>query len=63
MGYTFETAGSWPELSLIANAENLFDRRPPGISVTPGGPPQVVYDPTNTSPLGRFVTLELRMRW
>jgi hypothetical protein len=63
LGYTLEAAGARPEISVIAAAANLFDRRPPRLPAIPAQAPRPVYDATNTSPLRRFATLELWMRW
>jgi outer membrane receptor protein involved in Fe transport len=43
------------ELGLRAN--NLFNERPPFVNSAGG------YDPVNATPLGRFISVELRKRW
>ena len=54
-------------LSLVLNAQNLADRRPPFLAIPPGelavGRAAVPFDGTNASALGRYVSLEFRKRW
>ena len=54
--------GARPELQLALAVQNLFDRDPPYIAFTPfrGG---LNYDPTNVTPLGRFVSLAAGVRF
>jgi outer membrane receptor protein involved in Fe transport len=48
-------------LSLALAVQNAFDRRPPHVAeLTPN---RVTYDPTNSSPVGRFVAADLRLKW
>jgi len=54
--------GARPESQLALAVQNLFDRDPPYIAFTPfrGG---FNYDPTNVTPLGRFVSLTAGVRF
>ncbi len=49
-------------LSLQVSVQNLFDSPPPS---TPGDPTFLIaaYDPTNASPLERFVSIQLTKSW
>lgn len=50
---------SGAELGL--SVQNVFDEEPPFVPAQ--APTSPNYDPANSSPLGRFVALELRTRW
>jgi iron complex outermembrane recepter protein len=52
----------WKGVTIAANVLNAFDRNPPYVnsSLTLA---QINYDPSNASPLGRFVSVELRKKW
>ena len=52
-----DTIVSGSEISF--SIQNLFDRDPPFVN----NPTGFAYDPTNASPLGRVVSLEIRRRW
>lgn len=41
---------------------NLLNRAPPGV-VSPALKDPIGFDPTNASPIGRFVSLEVRTKW
>jgi outer membrane receptor protein involved in Fe transport len=57
--YTLDSeSGLLDGTEIAVSAINLFDRQPPGIAEEPAG-----YDATNASPMGRFISLELRRRW
>ena len=61
LSYDFDKpAAGWLEgVGLSLSVTNLFDEAPP--SAPPdGGYSLTAYDPTNASPLGRFVTFEVR---
>jgi iron complex outermembrane recepter protein len=53
------TAGSAGRTSLALNVQNILDRDPPFIVNRTG----TGYDPTNATPLGRFVSIALTHRW
>jgi len=53
-----ETSGS-PRTELAFNISNLFDEEPPFANSSEG----FAYDNRNASPLGRFVSIEVRRRW
>ena len=52
-------AGWLSGVGLALSVTNLFDEAPP-VSPSNGGYSLTAYDPTNASPLGRFVTIEVR---
>tara|TARA_R110001606_G_scaffold375415_1_gene533678 strand:+ start:101 stop:2860 length:2760 start_codon:yes stop_codon:yes gene_type:complete len=63
LSYTFEDRSGWLEGAAVdLSITNLFDRAPPA---TPSRGAFLIsgFDPTNASPLGRFVALELRKRF
>jgi iron complex outermembrane recepter protein len=47
----------WPSARL--SVENLFDRHPPFTGPHSGSPPGFQFDSTNTSALGRFISLQV----
>jgi outer membrane receptor protein involved in Fe transport len=56
--------GALRDLSLALNIQNVANRQPPVVS----NPsliifPDLRFDPTNASPLGRFITLQIGKRW
>jgi hypothetical protein len=55
------SASAWKGVSLAASVLNVFDRNPPYVNSS--SVQTVKYDPSNASPLGRFVALELRKKW
>jgi outer membrane receptor protein involved in Fe transport len=50
---------AWRGLSLGLNVQNLLDKDPPFYD----SPLGIGYDPTNASPIGRFVSLQLTKTW
>jgi outer membrane receptor protein involved in Fe transport len=52
----------WKGVTIGANVLNAFDRNPPYVNSSLTLAP-INYDPSNASPLGRFVSLELRKKW
>jgi hypothetical protein len=62
VSYTSHFAGLLAGAKVSLSVQNVFDRNPPyvlGASFVPG----FNYDSVNTSPLGRFVTLQLSKGW
>ena len=55
------TGSEWKGMTVGISVLNAFDRNPPYIKVLSGAP--LNYDPNNASPLGRFISLELRKKW
>jgi iron complex outermembrane recepter protein len=57
----------WRDLNLVLNIKNLADRRPPFLDIPAGdiaiGRSVVPFDGTNASPVGRYVSLEIRKGW
>ncbi len=57
----------WRDLNLILNIKNLADRRPPFLDIPTGdiaiGRSVVPFDGTNASPVGRYVSIEIRKGW
>jgi iron complex outermembrane recepter protein len=57
----------WRDLNLVLNIKNLADRRPPFLDIPTGdiaiGRSVVPFDGTNASPVGRYVSLEIRKGW
>jgi hypothetical protein len=49
-------------LTISGSVQNLFDRNPPHLAVV-NPLSDMGFDPTNASPLGRLVSLELRKVW
>ncbi|WP_114953945.1 TonB-dependent receptor [Sphingosinicella terrae] len=63
-----ERRGPLSGVSLLLAVRNLFDTDPPfvadlGPGVTDGLSEPIGHDPTNASPVGRFISLELRKRF
>jgi hypothetical protein len=52
---------AWKGVTLAASVLNVLDRNPPFINSS--SVQTVNYDPSNASPLGRFVSLEFRKKW
>jgi iron complex outermembrane recepter protein len=63
IGMTFGGGGVWGHTKLTLSAQNLLDRHPPLIGSIQPGAARVNYDSTNTSPVGRFVALQLTQVW
>jgi len=61
LSYDFDArrAGWLSGVGLGLSVSNLFDETPP-VAPSDGGYSMTAYDPTNASPLGRFVTFEVR---
>ena len=57
----------WRDLTLVLNIRNLADRRPPFLDIPAGdiaiGRSVVPFDGTNASPVGRYVSVEIRKGW
>jgi iron complex outermembrane recepter protein len=57
----------WRDLDLVLNIQNLADRRPPFVAIPAGGiaigRSAVPFDGTNASPVGRYVSFEIRKGW
>ena len=57
----------WRDLNVVLNIQNLADRRPPFLAIPGGdiaiGRSAVPFDGTNASPVGRYVSLEIRKGW
>jgi len=62
VAYAPRLTGIWSGVKLSLSAQNLFNRNPPYLTFD-GFLPGVHYDSTNASPLGRFVTAQLRKSW
>ena len=56
------SGSAWRGVTIAAGVLNAFDRAPPYVNSS-STLAQINYDPANASPLGRFVSLELRKRW
>jgi iron complex outermembrane receptor protein len=52
----------WKGVTIGANVLNALDRNPPYVTSS-STLAQINYDPSNASPLGRFVSVELRKKW
>jgi iron complex outermembrane recepter protein len=63
IGMMFGGGGVWGHTKLTLSAQNLLDRHPPLIGRIQPGAARVNYDSTNTSPVGRFVALQLTQVW
>ena len=46
-------------LSVRLNVQNVFDQDPPFVNNSAG----VAFDPNNSNPLGRFISVQLRKNW
>ena len=63
IGISLEGDGHWGRTRLTLSAQNLMNRWPPLIIGMPDGVAGVNYDSTNSSPIGRFLTLQLTQTW
>lgn len=63
IGMSFEGNGHRGKTKVTLSAQNVLNRRPPLISGMPDGVAAVNYDSTNTSPVGRFLTLQFTQAW
>jgi len=61
-GRVARTFGKDSKLEVSVNAQNIFNRRPPSVPGL-GTFGSLGFDPTNASPLGRLVALEIVKRW
>jgi iron complex outermembrane recepter protein len=59
---SYFSGSGWKGVTLGLNALNVLDRDPPYVNASLTSQP-IHFDPTNATPLGRFVTIELRKRW
>jgi iron complex outermembrane receptor protein len=59
--------GLWRDLTLVLNLQNLADRRPPFLEIPTGtiaaGRSAVPFDGTNSSAVGRYISIEFRTGW
>lgn len=53
----------WRGVTLGISALNVLNRDPPYINAISTTSQPIHFDPTNASPLGRFVSIDLRKRW
>jgi iron complex outermembrane recepter protein len=58
-GMSFDGGPLGGNTRLALSVENLLDRHPPLFTVGQPGLAEVNYDSTNTSPVGRFVAVQL----
>jgi hypothetical protein len=63
IGVIFDGGVHWGKTRLTLSAQNVFDSHPPLIRFEQSGPGGINYDSTKTSPVGRFLTLELTQVW
>jgi outer membrane receptor protein involved in Fe transport len=59
-GTQLADAGLLRGVQVAFSVDNLFDTAPPGVFSNTTG---LRYDPTNASPIGRFVSLRVTKRW
>jgi iron complex outermembrane recepter protein len=57
------SGSEWKGVTVGLSALNVFNRDPPYISAISIASQPIHFDPTNASPLGRFVSIDLRKRW
>ena len=65
VSYDFGAAFDAPllrNLQISINVQNLLDEAPPFVDI-PGNLPAAGYDPSNASPLGRFLSIDVTKRW
>lgn len=53
----------WRRLTVGLSVLNVLNRNPPYLDATSLTSEPIHYDPTNASPLGRFVSIDLRKSW
>lgn len=63
LGVIFDGGAYSGRTKLTLSVQNLLDRHPPKIGASRPGPIWVNYDSTNTSALGRFLTLDVTTAW
>jgi iron complex outermembrane receptor protein len=63
--YTPTLPGPFGGLTFTLSAINLFNRNPPRVLIPPGtvAGENLNYDSSNTSPLGRFIRLQVAKQW
>jgi iron complex outermembrane recepter protein len=57
------SGSGWKGVTLGLSALNVLNRDPPYINAISTTSEPIHFDPTNASPLGRFVSIDLRKRW
>jgi iron complex outermembrane receptor protein len=57
------SGSGWKGVTLGLSALNVLNRDPPYINAISTTSEPIHYDPTNASPLGRFVSIDARKRW
>jgi iron complex outermembrane receptor protein len=57
------SGSGWKGVTLGLSALNVLNRDPPYINATSTTSQPIHFDPTNATPLGRFVSIDLRKRW
>jgi outer membrane receptor protein involved in Fe transport len=61
MGYILAGSGHRANTRLTLSAQNVLDHRPPFASIHLSGAPNINFDSTNGSAIGRFVTLQVTL--
>ena len=59
LAYTFDSEGLLKETTVAIGAVNLFDKKPPFVNVAQSTNGGGGFDPTQTSPIGRIVSVSL----
>ena len=59
LAYTLDTSGWFKDTTLALGAVNLFDKKPPFVNVAQSNNGGGGFDPTQTSPVGRVVSVSL----
>jgi iron complex outermembrane receptor protein len=60
---SYFSGSAWRGVTLGLSALNVLNRDPPYINATSTTSQPIHFDPTNASPVGRFVSIDLRKRW
>jgi outer membrane receptor protein involved in Fe transport len=63
VGCTVYEGGAWGKLQVTVSGLNLFNREPPFVHLSQTGSAWVNYDSTNTTPVGRFLTVRVNVDW
>ena len=63
ISYNSGTSGPWGRIRVAMTAQNLLNRRPPGIDTALTGSSGINLDSTNTSAVGRMVLLHVSKAW
>jgi len=63
ISYTNQRSGFWRGLSIALSAQNVFNKKPPHADVDQAGFSGLNFDPANSSPIGRFISLQLSSTW